>query len=303
MFTDKDENFLEFALYTTRYLGREDVAEKFFELLYRYRGIYLPESWDTEDRSRLRHSFQATSRPELIKAWTAKEEWKTLVFARKRPKPIEMSLDMQRFSRAKFNKVLGFIHEDHFRNAGQEKQLLEFVTEISLITKADYGFIAHHKQEKRQSPALTPAERLPGIYWANFFGRPYIEFFGREKLLSTPCYDVREISRDLILLLTAETPLVDEMIKNDEVVNQIKAYLNQNAFAGPNFPGESCAVPKFRFDDVRGTLEAAEETSSEEKLARLRNDLQSKGYELLEDKNSHLSFRGTDGAIVFGGQG
>jgi hypothetical protein len=298
MFTDQDNNFVQLELHTTRYLGRKDTAENIVDLLFRYDDLYLPESWDTEDRSRLRRSFDRSSLPELIEAWTAKEEWKTLFFARKRPKPIEMLVDMKRFSRAKFNKILAFIHENHVSSVAQQKKLLNLAIEISLIINTDYGFIAHNRQERRHSPVLTPAERLPGIYWANLFGRPYIEFFGREKLLSTPCYEVREITGDLILLLSAESPNAKEMIDDDEVVNQIKRYLNQNAFAGPNFPDESCAVPKFDFNEVRGARDTGEEMSPGEELARLQSDLHAKGYKLIDEKDGRLFFRGADNSVV-----
>ncbi len=298
MFTDQDKDFIEVELFTTRHLGRKDAAERFVDLLFRYDDIYLPESWDTEDRSRLRRSFDRAAVPELIEEWITPEEWKTLVFARKRPKPIQMLVDMQRFSRAKFNGVSVYIHEALLQSAVPERQLLNFTIEMGLLVHADYGFIAHTRQERRQSPILTPAERLPGIYWANFFGRPYIEFFGRDKLLAVPCYEVREINEDLILLLTAESVNAPAMVDSDTVVNQVKTYLNQNAFAGPNFPEESCAVPAFDFGDMRWTTELSIEGSPDDKLARLRTDLQTKGYELIEEKDGRMTFQGTDGSVV-----
>jgi hypothetical protein len=298
MFTDKDQNFVKVELDATLYLGRKHIGEEFFDLLLRYEGIYLPERWDTEDRARLRRSFDRSCLPEFIEEWTRAEEWKTLFFTRKRPSPIELSVDIQRHQRAKFNEFSAYIHESHFKSTAQEKELLNFTIDMSLIARADYGLIAHKKQERRHSPVLTPAERLPGIYWANFFGRPYIEFFGREKLLATPCYEVREINNDLILLLTAESLNAPEMINSDEVVNQVKAYLNQNAFAGPNFPDEPCAVPKFNFGDVRWSAEPPVEESPDEKLARLRTDLQAKSYKLIEEKDGRLIFRGADKSVV-----
>lgn len=207
-------------------------------------------------------------------------------------------MDIKRFSLAKFNEFSAYIDERHFRNRAQEKELLNFTTDLSQITRADYGFIAHRRQEKRQSPILTPAERLPGIYWANLFGRPYIEFFGREKLLATPCYRVCEINDDLILLLAAESLNAPELIDSDEIVNKIKSHLNQNAFAGPNFPNESCSVPKFNFGDVRWTTELPIEGTPEEKVARLCNDLRAKGYNLIQEKNRRLIFRSNDKSVV-----
>ena len=133
---------------------------------------------------------------------------------------------------------------------------------------------------KRQSPILTPAERLPGIFWANFFGRPYIEFFGREKLLAAPSTNAHVITDNLLLLLTAESPFEKEVLDSAEVENSVKSYLNQNAFAGPNFPDEPCAVPTFDFSDVRWGEEEEEEEveSTKDKLARLRSDFEAKGY-------------------------
>ena len=298
MFTDKDENFIEVDFSTTTFLGRPYIGERFVNTLCRYDSSYLPERWDTEDRMRLRQRFDCSSLGGFMEEWTKPEEWKTLFFGRTRPFPIQMSVDIKRSSYTKFNGFYAFIHEKQLRNSSDERELLTLTSEIGESIHVDYGYIAHAKQAKRQSAVLTPAERLPGIYWANFFGRPYIEFFGREKLLATPCYEVREINNDLILLLTGESLNAPEMISGDEVVNQVKAYLNQNAFAGPNFPDEPCAVAEFNFGDVRWSAEPPVEESSDEKLARLRTDLQAKGYKLIEEKDGRLIFRGDDNSIV-----
>ena len=297
MFSNDEDNFIKVELDTTFYLGRQQVAEQFCDLLLKYDGIYLPEKWDTEQRVHLRRSFDRASQSDLIQEWIRPEEWKTIFFARKRP-PIELAVDIKRFSHAKFNGFSAYIDESHLKGASQQKELLDFTIDMSLITRADYGFIAHKRQERRQSAVLTPAERLSGIYWANFFGRPYIEFFGREKLLATPCYKVQEINDDLILLLTAENLNAPEMIDSDKVINQIRAYLNQNAFAGPNFPDESCSVPKFNFGDVRWTTELPIEGTPDEKVARLRTDLEAKGYKMIEEKDGRLIFRGDDDSVV-----
>lgn len=296
MFTDKDQNFVKVELGTTGYLGRKHIGEEFFDLLLRYEGIYLPERWDTEDRAQLRRSFDRSCLPEFIEEWTRADEWKTLFFTRKRPSPIELSVDIQRHERAKFNEFSAYIHESYFKSAAKETELLNFTIDVSLITGADYGLIAHSRQERRQSPVLTPAERLPGIYWANFFGRPYIDFFGREKLLATPCYEVREVSDDLILLITAERLAAHEMIEHDDIVNGVKSYLDQNAFAGPNFPEEKCAVPPFDFSELRPT--DGQKQTPEESLRELREKLLAQGAELVEETEDRLVLRNTDGFVI-----
>ena len=133
MFTDEDQHFVKVELDTTLYLGRKHIGKEFFDLLLRYEGIYLPERWDTEDGARLRHSFDRSCLSEFIEEWVRGEEWKTLLFTRKRPSPIELSVDIQRHRRAKFNEFSAYLHETHFRVTAQEKELLNFTIDMSLI--------------------------------------------------------------------------------------------------------------------------------------------------------------------------
>jgi hypothetical protein len=124
------------------------------------------------------------------------------------------------------------------------------------------------------------------------------EFFGREKLLTIPCYKSVEIDNGHILLSMSASPYDDEMIKSDVVINRIKVYLNQNAFAGPNFPNEPCAVPKFDFTDIRRITVPVSAESLGEKLENIRTELQSKGYQVVDQSSDKITFKGEDGAIV-----
>jgi hypothetical protein len=297
MFLAKGDEYVKINLSTTRYLGRQYVATQFLDLLVRYGEIYTPERWDVQQKTR--HRFDHGTIPDVIKEWTRPEDWKTIFFYRKRHAEIEMSLDIKRSSHAKFNEFSAYVRDEYFKGAPQEQELLHFIIELCSIIHPVYGLIAHKKQERRQSPVLTPAERLPGIYWANLFGRPYIDFFGREKLLATPCYEVREISDDLILLLTADSPYRPEMVESDEIVTRVKEYLNHNAFAGPGFPNERCSVPQFDFSDVRWGAEEPLEESSQEKLTRIRYELEAKGYVVINEAQGQITFRAKDGSVAF----
>lgn len=295
MFWNSSNNFLEVQLFTTRYLGRGYIWEEFLSHLFKYKSSYLPQRWDVEEITK--HKFDSDSLPKIKNEWLSGKEIQHLFFFRTAPSML-ISFSIEKFPRAKFNTGSIYIADKYIKRQENLTKLLSFITELCLIIHTDYGFIAHTLQEKRQSPILTPAERLPGIYWANFFGRPYIEFFGREKLLATPCADVRQINHDLIMILASKTPYEAEMLESDEIVNHIKEYLNQDAFAGPNFPDKPCAVPKFDFSDLRTTNRIFSSESSQEKLARLKTELEAKGYELLEQDQAKLIFVGEDKSIV-----
>jgi hypothetical protein len=288
--------YVEVGIYTTKYLGREDVAVQLLNLLLRNGAPYAPEKWGVDARPR--YVIDLDDLSPILEEWLAPKEFKSLLFARKRPAPAEIWLNIDRFERNKFNRFDAFIFEKYFKKTGQEKELLGLITDLCAAMTAVYGYIAHKTQESRQSPILTPAERLPGIYWANFFGGPYIDFFGREKLLATPCYEAREINENLILLLTAESPLQPEMLENDDIPDLIKGYLNRNAFAGPRFPDEPCDVPEFDFSDVRTKPESFVVEAVEQKLNHIAAEFEAKGYKVINRSQDQLIFQGEDNLVV-----
>ena len=296
MFTDKDGDFVRTRLSTTRYLGRESTARQFFGGSSRLGGVYVPEKWGTDETTP--NAFDPKRVGDVVEKWTMPTKAKRLFFHRKQPVEIQMSFSIDRFPRAKFNTFSACVRDKYFESPGKMHEYLDFVIELSSIFAIDYGVIAQITQKRRQSAIFTPAERLEGIYWANFFGRPYIEFFGRDKLLATPCHEVRVINDDLILLQAAESPYKSEMLETDDVVNSIKAYLNQNSFAGPNFPNQPCAVPEFDFSDVRSGTHPPVGQSPRERVTLMRSELESKGYKLVSESPKGLILRGKDGLAV-----
>lgn len=295
MISEKDV-YIVVDIDTTKHLGREDLAVRLLDLLLRNNAPYAPQKWGVEEPAR--YVIDLDDLSPILEEWLAPKELKDLLFARKRPAPAEMWIGIHRFERAKFNSFHAYISEKYFKKIGPEKEMLDFITELCSVMGAAYGFIAHKTQESRQSPILTPAERLPGIYWANFFGQPYIDFFGRERLLATPCHEVREINENLILLLTAESPFQPEMLENDDIPDLIKKYLNQKAFAGPRFPDKPCEVPEFDFSDIRPKPESFIAETPEQKLNRIVAELEAKGYKLIDRAQNQLTFQGEDSSVA-----
>lgn len=58
-----------------------------------------------------------------------------------------------------------------------------------------------------EGPSLTKAigrdfaRYLPGLYWLNFFGRPYVDLIGAERLLSAPAPAVRQLDTGVLVAL------------------------------------------------------------------------------------------------------
>jgi hypothetical protein len=45
---------------------------------------------------------------------------------------------------------------------------------------------------------------LPGLYWLNYLGPPYVDLIGIDRLLSAPAYEVKEVSGGVLLALAAD---------------------------------------------------------------------------------------------------
>src|SRR5438132_774371 len=132
MFTDKDENYVVLGLSTTRYVGVLDIGRAVIEAFCRY-NAFVPEAWDIEERTRLRQPFDCASTSKLFEEWTRREQWKTLFFLRKRPFPIQMSLDIEYSSHAKFNDFYAVVDELQIETKAGEVDLLNFAIDIAQI--------------------------------------------------------------------------------------------------------------------------------------------------------------------------
>lgn len=77
---------------------------------------------------------------------------------------------------------------------------------------------------------------VPDIYWATVFGKPYVDLFSRERLLSSPAHHVRELENGSILI-----QLTESLDESSEGLNRyqarkklVKDHLNPEAFFDPN---------------------------------------------------------------------
>lgn len=51
---------------------------------------------------------------------------------------------------------------------------------------------------------VDASRHLPGLYWLNFFGRPYCDLIGQRHLLSAPAPEVREVDTGVLLRLAQD---------------------------------------------------------------------------------------------------
>jgi len=107
----------------------------------------------------------------------------------------------------------------------EQNELLVFLRTAAIALKADFACLhlltASEIERGRANRTVTALDkkatqfnfflaskdlkrRIPDIYWATIFGRPYLEMFGKERLLSTPAYQVDVFSEGIVLLQISE---------------------------------------------------------------------------------------------------
>ena len=88
---------------------------------------------------------------------------------------------------------------------------------------------------------------LPDLFWINVFGRPYIDMFGRERIMSAPVAQVHELTKGISIRLTKE--LEDNVASWRHFKlsrDSCKSYLGSCAFFDPSAPPRhSYRIPNF----------------------------------------------------------
>lgn len=155
--------------------------------------------------------------------------------------------------KADFYKVENFV-QNASASLGADFAFAHMLTEPDIAQGIVNGTVfCLNPAKRRYSLTVTTKELLqyiPDIYWATVLGLPYVQHFGREKILSTPAFIIRELSNGSIYLQISETPLDLETspAKLNLIRQAIKEHLNQNSFFDPAAPADHIySVPNFRF--------------------------------------------------------
>ena len=197
-------------------LNRQQDARKLFQLWADNAFQFLPDRWGLYEP--LRHHFSLTTLDEAIRTWeymyivkrVAAPKLSGTIFVQYGPhrkhsiwticlrnlKDFEQSAFCRLLECAAvaFSADLGFIHR--ITNAETEKgRSIDTIGYLNKARTQKHLFVVTHHLQRW----------LPDIYWLTVFGRPYVELFSRERLLSCPAHRVTELDNGSIAIqLTPE---------------------------------------------------------------------------------------------------
>jgi hypothetical protein len=163
-----------------------------------------------------------------------------------------------------------FIH--YFEGVGTSDQVdicLEYGKSIFRLFKPDYGNVRSYPEyfskNLVEGPIVANAvginlrKHLPGIYWANFFGPRYVEFFGEGRLMSAPAHDVQRLGEAGILLLMSKSPFDYDKAEVKETEEAVVEHLGPEAFFFKSDPEEK----KYRAPDLSDLPQFAPEANGQ----------------------------------------
>jgi len=122
------------------------------------------------------------------------------------------------------------------------KRIVGIVLEMIAWSDAVFATAFHSAQIHSRSGPGTPLEGLRRLDWLTYWGAPYVELIGRERLLRAPCYLVDQYGTGILM---QASPRFDgpDVLESDKLLIGLEQYLGADLFAGPEYPDASCQVP------------------------------------------------------------
>jgi hypothetical protein len=197
-------------------LNRQQDARKLFQLWADNAFQFLPDRWGLYEP--LRNHFSLSTLDDAIRTWeymylvkrAAAPKLSGSMFVQYGPHRSHATWTIQlnklrdfeqpafcqllASAAAVFSTDLGFIHRitDAETEKGRSNGSIAYLNKAR--TEKHLFVVTHHLQRW-----------LPDIYWMTVFGRPYVELFSRERLLSCPAHRVTELDNGSIAIqLTPE---------------------------------------------------------------------------------------------------
>jgi hypothetical protein len=153
---------------------------------------------------------------------------------------------------------------------------------------------------------------IPGVYWGNYFGPFYVEWFGREKFETLPCMEKRWLDTGGIFFTTAPTPFEWDTPTARQLQQAVKDHLGADAFFDiatvrglirelepiPETMAPEQFQPPRRVPEFPFTVEPPRSTSVEEEIEEARRYFEGQGYTLVGVEGRTVTFHDGKGGIV-----
>lgn len=233
------------------------LAEQVFQEINKAGKDFIPDIYGESEPLKLKYD-PADSEP-LIRLWTdersravdvQRSSASAWLLMEKREKPkTSYQMRWQKNQWARFNSFHFTIDLDYLRSEENLRRFMELSNHLLILLEPVQANIWNEMLPEWSEP-IDLRVRHPELAWINYFGKPYIDLFGREKLMSAPCFRTFEIGKDIIALQMTED--LFQPIPSD-VRYAVKKHLGEDAFVEEGKSSrfyKTGQVPTFDFSNV-----------------------------------------------------
>lgn len=211
-----------------------ELAEQVFQAINEVGKDFIPDVYGESEPLRLK--YDPTDPAPLIRLWADERDgiagtqrsFAGAEILMEKRKKLKTSYQMrwQKNQQASFNYLIFTVDIDWVKNEENFRRFMELGNRLLVLLEPVQANIWNKTLPEWYEP-INLRVRHPELAWINYFGKPYIELFGREKLLSAPCFRTFEIGKNLIGLQMTED--LFQPIPSD-VRYAVKKHLGEDAF-------------------------------------------------------------------------
>jgi len=235
-------------MFSTKDWSSSEKARAFFETFIEFGEKLIPEKFGPYGQAR--DAFSPHMLEKAIQLWVTPPPGSLGFYGeRKRPVSVRVWVHWVYRESKRFNELNLWIDQKQSAIRDSESWLIKLARRLYLWGAMDYGYMWHEVVASERI-GLTLERGLPGIYWANFFGPLYVNFFGREKFLTAPAHHKEELPDGGFLLLTAPSPSEYDRPEVQAMAEAIMDHLGRDAFFEKAHPEKVCRVPQFTFEQA-----------------------------------------------------
>jgi hypothetical protein len=247
---------LTVSVWTTRFLGTRYHALGLLRLLQELDdGRWAPDCWGSAEPARL--VCDQRSEAEIVRRWTADRPlgsgkfWNDVFLLHQLPRALVWVVIRRCVGAVpQLNHLCLDLPAKAFRSGDGVSRIKSILHTLVKWSDAAYASIEYSGQLHTRKAAGTPLDRLDQAHWLNYFGRPYLEIFGRQRVLETPAFAIEPVGSDGMLVQASARFDDPEITESEDVLSAIENHLGRDAFA-TEYWENSCRVPLFDLSELQ----------------------------------------------------
>jgi len=250
---------ITFDFYHRKSFADLDEAKKLLEWLLKH-PVFRPDRWAPFEP--VRKPYDSVHLPEAIESFAnfekiqQKKPWEswngTLLLRRTKSPKCFSYFEWNHYKRSPFKICFVDLEEKWAKKEENLKMTVNFCDEIYSMfdgiwfavlgldeeREAKRSFRWFHSKDDHpdggyyieEAPGIFLEKGIPGIYWANYFGPFYVNWFGREKFDHLPCVHKKYMADGGCFFTTAPSPWEWNTQEALKIQNEIREFLGADAF-------------------------------------------------------------------------